>query len=193
MSRSVRMRQAMMGIAVAMTTAHASPAPGPASSRAPFGTLSDGTAVEVFTITNASGVEVRAMTYGAIILSLRVPDREGRLDDVVLGYETAAEYEKDTSYFGAIAGRYANRIAKGQFTLDGQTFKLATNNGPNHLHGGIKAFNKVIWKGVPFQNADGAGVVFTRTSPDGEEGYPGALDVRVTYTLTNRNELIVDF
>ncbi|MBI2221496.1 MAG: galactose mutarotase [Acidobacteria bacterium] len=177
-----------------MTTAHASPPEGPAVSRVRFGTLADGSAVEVFTITNASGVEVRAMTYGGIILSLRVPDREGRLDDVVLGFDTVADYEKkNDAYFGAIIGRYGNRIAKGRFTLDGEAFSLAINNGPNHLHGGVKGFDKTLWKGDPFQNGQAAGVVFTRTSPDGEEGYPGTLTVRVTYTLNDRNELAVDY
>jgi len=138
-------------------------------------------------------MEVRAMTYGGIVVSLRVPDRQGRLDDVVLGYESAAAYAKNDPYFGAIIGRYGNRIAKGRFTLDGKTYELATNNGPNHLHGGIKGFDKVMWKGDPFQNDAGAGVIFTYTSPDGEEGYPGTLKVRVTYTLTNKSELEVDY
>ena len=194
MTSIARMRQMITCVAVAMTAAHASSAPGPGVSRAPFGTLSDGAAVEVFTITNGAGVEVRAMTYGGIILSLRVPDRQGRLDDVVLGYQTAAEYEKDNSpYFGGIIGRYGNRIAKGRFALEGRTVALATNNGPNHLHGGVKGFDKVLWKGEPFQKGQAAGVVFTRTSPDGEEGYPGTLAVRVTYTLNDRNELSVDY
>jgi aldose 1-epimerase len=194
MTSIARMRQMITWVAVLVVTAHASPAPGPSVSRAPFGTLADGSPVEVFTIANASGVEVRAMTYGGIILSLRVPDRQGRLDDVVLGYGTAAEYEKNNSpYFGAIIGRYGNRIAKGTFTLDGRTIRLATNNGPNHLHGGMKGFDKVLWKGEPFQKGQTAGVVFTRTSPDGEEGYPGTLNVRVTYALNAGNELAVDY
>ncbi len=194
MTNIARMRQMITCVVVAMTTAHASPPVGPAVSRVRFGTLADGSAVEVFTITNASGVEVRAMTYGGIILSLRVPDREGRLDDVVLGFDTVADYEKKNDpYFGAIIGRYGNRIAKGRFTLDGEAFNLAINNGPNHLHGGVKGFDKTLWKGDPFQNGQAAGVVFTRTSPDGEEGYPGTLTVRVTYTLNDRNELAVDY
>ena len=162
-------------------------------SRAPFGTLPDGTAVELFTLTNPDGVEMRAMTYGGIIVSLRVPDRRRQLDDIVLGFDTAAEYASGHPYFGAIVGRYANRIANGRFVLDGTTYQLATNNGPNHLHGGVKGFDKVIWSGEPFQDDRGAGVVFTYTSRDGEEGYPGAVQARVTYTLTNRNEIIVDY
>jgi aldose 1-epimerase len=165
----------------------------PRVARRPFGSLPDGRTVELFTITNANGIEVRAMTYGGIIVSLRVPDRQGKLDDVVLGYDTAAAYAKNDPYFGAIIGRYGNRIAKGQFTLLGKTYKLATNNGPNHLHGGIKGFDKAIWPGEPFEKEGAFGVVFTYTSPDGEEGYPGTLKVRVTYTLNDRNELAVDY
>jgi aldose 1-epimerase len=162
--------------------------------RTSFGRLPDGTAVDVFTLTNAHGLEVRAMTYGGIITSVRVPDRKGQLDDVVLGYDTAAAYAKNNSpYFGAIIGRYGNRIAKGQFALDGRTYHLAANNGPNHLHGGIKGFDKVVWRGEPLNSSRGAGVVFTYTSPDGEEGYPGTLTVRVTYTLTDLDELVVDY
>jgi aldose 1-epimerase len=171
-----------------------SAAPSARVAAAPFGSMPDGTAVEVFTVRNAAGLEMRAMSYGAIILSLQVPDRRGQLDDVVLGYDTAAEYVTNkTTYFGAVVGRYANRIAGGRFTLDGRTFELATNDGPNHLHGGRRGFDAVHWKGEAFDTADGAGVVFAYTSTDGEEGYPGTLNARVTYTLTDRNELIVDF
>jgi aldose 1-epimerase len=162
-------------------------------SRAPFGTVPGGPAIELFTLTNPGGVEVRAMTYGGIIVSLRVPDRRRQLDDIVLGFDTAAEYAAGHPYFGAIVGRYANRIANGRFVLDGKTYQLATNNGPNHLHGGVKGFDKVIWSGEPFQDDRGAGVVFTYTSGDGEEGYPGTVKARVTYTLTDRNELLFDY
>jgi aldose 1-epimerase len=172
-----------------------SPAGNPAPSsertaRAAFGTTPDGTAIELFTLTNSRGVEIRAMTYGAIILSLRVPDRAGTLDDVVLGYDTAMDYVRNNSpHFGAVVGRYANRIARAHFTLDGQTFTLAANNGPNHLHGGLKGFDNVVWRGEAVPN----GVAFTYVSADGEEGYPGRLQVRVTYTLTDRNELAVEY
>ena len=159
--------------------------------REPFGKLPDGRAVERFTLTNANGVEVRVITYGAIITSLRVPDRAGKLDDVVLGFDQLAGYLKDPPYFGAIVGRYGNRIAKGQFTLDGKTYKLAINNPPNALHGGNKGFDKLIWAGEPMK--DQTGVVFTLKSPDGDEGYPGTLQARVSYTLTDKNELIVDY
>ena len=164
------------------------------TARASFGSTPDGTAVEQFTMTNAAGIEVRAMTYGAIIVSIRVPDRQGQLDDIALGYDTAAEYVTNpNAYFGAVVGRYANRIAKGRFTLDGRTYALAINNPPNHLHGGKRGFDAVHWKGEPFENETGAGVIFTYTSPDGEESYPGTLNTRVTYTLTDKNELIFDF
>jgi aldose 1-epimerase len=159
--------------------------------RAPYGKMPDGTPVEIFTLTNNNGVEVKAITYGGIITSLKVPDRSGRLGDVVLGFDNLEGYLTDHPFFGAIIGRFGNRIAKGQFTLDGQTYKLATNNGVNHLHGGNKGFDKVVWTGEPLSGQ--LGVAFTRTSPDGEEGYPGNLKTRVTYVLTDKNELIVDY
>jgi aldose 1-epimerase len=165
----------------------------PGVTRAAYGKLPDGRAVELFTLTNAHGLELRAMTYGGIITSLRTPDRDGHLDDIVLGYDSLAGYLKETPYFGAIVGRYANRIAKGRFTLDGKTYQLATNNGPNSLHGGVRGFDKVLWTGETAQSDSGARVTFTYKSPNGEEGYPGTLDARVTYTLTPSDELIVDY
>src|SRR5438309_2089568 len=161
--------------------------------RTAFGTTADGKPVELFTITNAHGVEVRIMTYGAIIVSLRTPDRSGHLGDIVLGYPTLAGYLAQSPYFGAIVGRYGNRIAKGRFTLDGKTYQLATNNGPNHLHGGVKGFDKAVWSGETLDRDGNVGVVFTHMSPDGDEGYPGALTVRVSYTLTPADELVVDY
>jgi len=155
-----------------------------------FGTMPDGRAVESFTLTNANGIEVTAIPYGAIITSLKTPDRSGQRGDIVLGFDSLDGYLKEHPYFGAIVGRYGNRIAGGRFTLDGQTYTLAKNNGPNHLHGGIKGFDKVLWEAAPIGSN---GVVFSRTSADGEEGYPGNLKVRVTYTLTDKNELIVDY
>jgi aldose 1-epimerase len=154
--------------------------------------LPDGTAIETFTLTNARGIEVRAMTYGGIILSLRVPDRRGRFDDIVLGYDTPAAYAaNNASYFGAIIGRCVNRIARGRFDLDGRTHQLSINNGPHHLHGGVNGFGAVVWRGEP--SPDRRGVVFTYTSGDGEEGYPGTLAVRVHYVLTDADALIVDY
>ena len=161
--------------------------------RAPFGTTGDRKPVEIYTLTNAHGLEMRVMTYGGIITSLKVPDGSGHLGDVVLGFDTIDGYLKDPPYFGALIGRYGNRIAKGQFTLDGKTFKLATNNGPNHLHGGIKGFDKVVWNAVPGSDANAVSVTLSRISPDGEEGYPGSLQATVRYTLTDKNELAIDY
>ena len=146
-----------------------------------------------FTLTNAHGIEVKVITYGAIITSIRTPDRSGKLDDIVLGFDSLAGYLKDSPYFGAIVGRYANRIGNGQFTLDGTTYHLAKNNGPNTLHGGVRGFDKVVWSGEPFQTDSGMGVTLRYTSNDGEEGFPGTLVTRVTYTLTPRDELVVDY
>jgi aldose 1-epimerase len=160
---------------------------------APFGRMPDGKAVEVYTLRNARGMEVRAITYGAIIQSIRVPDRSGQLGDVTLGYDSLSGYLTDSPYFGAVVGRYANRIARGRFTLGGKTYQLATNNGLNHLHGGLKGFDKVVWEAKSFQRGDTAGVEFQHTSPDGDEGYPGTLHVSVTYTLTPNNQLEVEY
>jgi aldose 1-epimerase len=157
-------------------------------------TLVNGEPVEIFTLTNAAGVEVKAISYGGIITSWRVPDRTGQMADIVLGYDDPAAYIKNNSpYFGAIVGRYGNRIARAQFALDGHTYTLAANNGANHLHGGIQGFDKVLWHGAALRGGGGVGVALSRTSADGEEGYPGKLKVRVTYTLTDKNELIVAY
>jgi aldose 1-epimerase len=163
----------------------------PAVVRDRFGSTADGNAVDVYTLRNAAGVEVKAISYGGIITSLKVPDRQGTMGDVVLGFGSIEAYLKPHPFFGAIVGRYANRIGGGRFSLDGREFTLATNNGPNHLHGGNVGFDKVLWKAAPV--AGRSAVVFTRTSPDGEEGYPGNLAVRVTYELTDSNELVVDY
>ena len=153
----------------------------------------DGPSVEEFTLTNAHGIEVRAITYGAIITVIRTPDRSGQLADIVFGFDSLQGYLAQSPYFGAIVGRFANRIARGQFSLDGVTYHLATNNGPNSLHGGLRGFDKVLWTAEPVQSDSGAGVVFHYLSPNGEEGYPGNVDVRVTYMLTPRDELVVDY
>ena len=158
--------------------------------RAAFGTAS-GQPVELFTLRNANGIEIKATNYGGIITSIVTPDRSGRPGDIVLGFDTLDAYLKDPPYFGAVVGRYGNRIAKGRFTLDGKTYTLAVNNEPNHLHGGLKGFDKVVWSAAPL--AGKIGVIFSRRSPDGEEGYPGNLDVRITYELTERNELVIDY
>lgn len=168
--------------------------PGAGVTVAPFGTMPDGTAVELITLTNANGIEVRAISYGGIIISLRTPDRNGQLDDIVLGYDSLGGYVTDNSpYMGAIIGRYGNRIAGGRFELDGQMHTLATNDGPNHLHGGVRGFDKVVWNVEPSQDASGASAIFTRVSPAGEEGYPGTLSARVVYTLSDDNALTVEY
>jgi aldose 1-epimerase len=149
--------------------------------------------VEVYTLTNANGVEMRAITYGAIITSLKVPDRSGRFDDIVLGFDTLDGYLETTRYFGALVGRYGNRIARGQFTLEGKTFTLPVNNGPNHLHGGVKGFDKVLWNAMPADSGEGVSLTFTRQSLDGEQGYPGNLQVSVRYLLTDTNDLAIDY
>ena len=158
-----------------------------------FGRTADGRVVELITLRNLNGVEARVVTYGGIIVSLQTPDRDGALDDIVLGFETLQPYLDGSPYFGSIIGRYGNRIANGRFTLDGTEYQLATNDGPNHLHGGVTGWDKVVWAAEPFQNAEGVGVVLRYTSADGEEGYPGRVSAEVTYTLTDANELRVDY
>ncbi len=162
-------------------------------SKAPFGTLPDGTAVDLYTMVNANGMEVRASNYGGIITALLVPDGSGKVTDITLGLKSFDDYVKNPPYFGAIIGRYGNRIARGQFKIDGQTYKLPKNDGPNTLHGGVKGFDKVVWQAEPFEKEDSVGVIFTYTSKDGEEGFPGNLQTRVTYTLTDNNELSFDY
>ncbi|MEJ2205021.1 MAG: galactose-1-epimerase, partial [Gemmatimonadota bacterium] len=183
----------IMSCVIAHGCAEGAPEVGPTVERASFGATDSGQPVELFTLTNSRGVEVRAITYGGVILSLKTPDRDGVLGDIVLGFEDLEPYLAGTPYFGAIIGRYANRIAGGRYTLDGQTYTLAQNDGQNHLHGGERGFDKVVWAGEPFQNDTAAGVVLTYTSPDGEEGYPGTLRAEVTYTLTDADELVVDY
>jgi aldose 1-epimerase len=158
-----------------------------------FGRLADGTDIGLFTLTSGRGLEVRAITYGAIIVSVRVPDRRGAIGDVVLGFDDLQGYLERSRYFGAVVGRYGNRIANGRFTLDGRTFQLATNNGRNHLHGGVKGFDKVVWQAQPDRPEGGARVTFSYTSRDGEEAYPGTVNARVSYAVTDRNELVVEY
>src|SRR3982751_5559547 len=152
-------------------------AAGMSLTHSPFGTMPDGTIVDCFTMTNGHGVEVRVITYGAAIASIKTPDRRGRLDDIVTGFDTLDGYLKMSRFFVAVAGRYANRIANARFTLDGKTYELAANNGKNHLHGGRRGFDKVVWKAKPFERDGSVGVALAYVSADGEEGYPGTLDV----------------
>lgn len=158
-----------------------------------FGKTADGQNVELYTLTNDSGVEARITNYGGIVVSLKTPDRNGKLDDIVLGFDNLDEYLKGHPFFGAIAGRYANRIGKGRFTLNGVEYKLAVNNGENHLHGGVKGFDKAVWKARQVPAKDGVALELTHFSKDGDEGYPGNLSVKVVYTLTGRNELKIDY
>ena len=155
-----------------------------------WGRMPDGREVALFTLTNANGLRARVTEYGAILVSMEIPDREGKTADVTHGYDTLDDWLTNTSYFGATVGRFANRIAHGKFTLDGKEYQLATNNSPGdipcHLHGGKTGFDKILWSGT----AIGDGVELTYLSKDGEEGYPGNLNIKVTYRLTGENELI---
>jgi len=184
-----------VGASLAFTSlAQTTRAPRAGVTRAVSSTLVNEKPIEIFTLTNTAGVEVKAITYGGIIMSWRVPDRRGQIADIVLGYDDPAGYVKNNSpHFGAIVGRYGNRIAKAMFSLDGRTYALAANDGVNHLHGGRQGFDNVLWEGEALRGGGGVGVAFSRTSVDGEEGYPGNLKVRVTYTLTDKNELVVAY
>jgi aldose 1-epimerase len=160
-----------------------------------FGKTKEGVEVQVYHLKNDAGVRARIATRGATLVGLDAPDRDGKMADVVFGFDDVSGYEsKDNGYFGATVGRYANRIANGRFTLDGKLYQLATNDGPNHLHGGDgRSLDKVVWNAEPFDGEAGQGVKFTYTSPDGEEGYPGKLETTVVYTLNDRNELRIEY
>jgi aldose 1-epimerase len=161
--------------------------------REPFGTLADGRQVEAVILSNKAGIRVKIMTLGAAVQSLSIPDRGGHSADIVLGFDTAQEYVQNPSYFGATVGRFANRIAKGHFSLDGKTYTLATNDHGNHLHGGLKGFDKVLWSIDSVRSSTPATAVFSYTSPDGEEGYPGTLHVTASYSLDDAAALRVEF
>jgi aldose 1-epimerase len=158
-----------------------------------YGKTNDGEAVDQYILTNSSGMTAKIITYGAILTELDVPDRGGKIGDVVLGFDNLKDYIAGNPFFGATVGRVANRIAKGKFTLDGKEYKLAVNNGPNALHGGLKGFDKVVWKAEPETVPNGVAVQFRYVSKDGEEGYPGNLTATVIYTLTNNNSLRIDY
>ncbi|AGA76786.1 aldose epimerase family protein [Echinicola vietnamensis] len=153
----------------------------------------EGKEAQVYTLKNANGVEVDISNYGGVITRLVVPDKAGKLENVVLHYQDLEGYSTSTNYFGSTVGRYANRIAKGKFELDGEAYTLATNDGPNHLHGGDKGFNKVFWEAKTIESTDKVGLSLTYVSADGEEGYPGELTTIVTFGLDNDNNLSVDF
>ena len=166
---------------------------GPAYEETPYGKTPDGTAITQYTLTNRNGMVVRCITYGGIITEIHAPDKSGKLEDVALGFDKIEDYVKPHPYFGSNAGRSANRIAKGKFKIDGKEYTLATNNPPSHLHGGKEGFDKKVWKGEPFLAASGPGVKFTYSSKDGEEGYPGNLSATASYTLSDNNELVVEY
>jgi aldose 1-epimerase len=161
--------------------------------REPFGTTPDGVAVDRYTLTSASGVTITVLSYGGVIQSVLAPDRAGALADVTLGYDTLDGYLRDKSYLGALVGRVANRIRAGRFSLDGREYTLATNAGGNHLHGGIRGFNKYVWTTEPFADGENIGLRLEHVSPAGDEGYPGTLTARVTYALTPAGALLMDF
>jgi aldose 1-epimerase len=187
------MKKTLLLLAASATSLFAIEAP----KAEPFGKMPDGTEVRAFTLTNKNGVKLRAITYGAIVLSLETPDRDGKTADIVLGYKTLEEYIKDTPYFGAVVGRYGNRIAGGKFSLDGKTYTLATNNEPGgmkcSLHGGLKGFDKVVWRGEGMVKDGAQAVKFSYTSKDGEEGFPGTVELSVIYQLTNDNQWRIDY
>lgn len=189
--KQTMLKRWMLGAALAALSA--SGAGAATATRGDFGTLADGTKVEAVTLSNGAGMTARIMTLGATLQSLVVPDKAGRREDVVLGHDTAREYLARPNYFGVSVGRYANRIAKGKFTLDGKTYALATNDGPNALHGGLKGFDKRMWKIDSVTGGPDAKVVLSYVSADGEEGFPGELKVIATYALTEKNELKLEY
>ncbi|HEY3394184.1 MAG TPA: aldose epimerase family protein [Lacipirellulaceae bacterium] len=161
--------------------------------KAPFGKLEDGREVTQFSLANANGLTMKLINYGAIVVSLETPDRNGKKANINLGFPNLAGYQERHPYFGSTVGRYANRIAGAKFTLDGKEYTLFANNNGNHLHGGEKGLDKVLWKAEPMQTDDAVGVKFTYDSPDGEEGYPGKLSIAATYVLNNNDELVITF
>jgi aldose 1-epimerase len=187
-------RMLALGAGAALLAGCSSPsAPETLIQKEPFGTTPDGQAVELYTLRNQHGLEARVMTYGGILVSLKTPDRNGKMGDVVLGYDNLDSYVKNSPYFGALIGRYGNRIARGHFTLDGTTYTLATNNYPNALHGGLKGFDKHVWSATTKEGAEGPELILTYLSKDGEEGYPGNLNVTAIYTLMQDNALRLQY
>ncbi|MEU9097875.1 aldose epimerase family protein [Streptomyces sp. NPDC048361] len=174
------------------TGAPAQAAPRHYPSKRHFGTLADGTAVDVWTVTGG-GTRLQILSYGGVVHRLEVPDRNGHLANIALGFDNLADYVAKSPYFGGLIGRYGNRIAAGRFTLDGHTYQLPLNDGANSLHGGTQGFDKRMWQVEPFTRGGDAGLVLTRVSPDGEMGYPGTLKVRVTYTVTARGDWRIDY
>ena len=187
----MRTHIALMGAAAAILAATTADAG--SIEKHDFGKLQDGTPVIEYTLTNGKNMSVGVINYGGIITSIKVPDRDGKVDNVVLGFRSIDDYVAKNPYFGVITGRYANRIANAKFTLDGTEYTLAANNGPNSLHGGAKGFDKQIWQVKELPGSDSVGLELAYLSPDGDEGYPGNLDVKVTYTLNDQNEFRIDY
>jgi aldose 1-epimerase len=181
-----------LSLMVAIPVLRAEPAKGSITLTA-YGKTKDGTPVDLYTLRNAKGMEVTIANYGGLITTIKVPDRDGKFGDVALGYDALDGYLKDTPYFGALIGRYGNRICKGKFSLDGQNYTLAINNGPNALHGGLKGFDKVVWAATPSISVKGPSLELNYVSKDGEEGYPGNLTVKAVYTLTDDNGIRLDY
>ena len=175
-----------------MASMDATPQPG-STTKKPFGKTPDGQQIDLYVLTNKSGAEAAITTFGGAVVSLKVLDRNGKFADVVLGYDSGEGYVADKSFFGALVGRYGNRIGHAQFAIDGKTYTLAKNNGENTLHGGVKGFNKAVWRAKTVSAKGGQSLELSYLSKDGEEGFPGNLKVRVTYTLTDANALVIDY
>lgn len=196
MDRSIRAAFAVGALVMLMVTALPTAALAqaePGITVADFGATADGVAVEEYTLTNANGMQVMILTYGGTLRQVIVPDRDGNFANVNLGFDSVADYEAMSPYFGCITGRYANRIALGKFSIDGVEYSLDINNDPNALHGGLKGFDKVVWAAEEVDSDEGLAVQFSYLSPDMDQGYPGNLDVKVTYTLTDGNEILMDY
>lgn len=182
----------MLIITSACTKKETMQAPGTVT-KASFGVMPDSTKVDLYTLVNHSGITMKVTTYGGRITSLLVPDKNGKSADIVIGFDSLPGYLANNPFFGALIGRYGNRIAKGKFTLDGKEYDLAKNDGPNHLHGGVKGYDKVVWEAEDFKTDSAVGLKLHYLSKDGEEGYPGNLDITVTYTLSDKNTLTFDY
>jgi aldose 1-epimerase len=183
-----------LGALVALVLAGCASSPtGPNVSKAHFGTMPDGREVSLYTLKNSKGAEAQITDYGGLVVTLKMPDRDGNFCDVVLGFNNLDDYMTKSPYFGALIGRYGNRIAKGKFSINGAEYTLATNNYPNALHGGLKGFDKVLWQATPEQGPNGPSLRMTYVSKDGEEGYPGNLSVTAVYTLTDENALQLEY
>ncbi len=183
---------AAVGFSAALASNNTHKPGSPSIKKEPFGSVG-GKAVDIYTLTNSNGMEVKILTYGGIIQSVKVPDRRKHFENVTLGFDNLTDYVERSPYFGCITGRYANRIALGKFTLDGVTYQLPINNDPNSLHGGTVGFDKHVWAATVIKNRDGVGLKLTFTSPDGDQGYPGTLKAEVVYLLTDRNQIQMDY